>query len=51
MYMSIPGRTAMIGIRDDIHTIKEILLGFTTEISKLAFSGLISYFGSPFILA
>jgi hypothetical protein len=51
MYMSIPGITARIGIRDNIHTVKEISLGFTTEISKLAFSGLTSYFGSPFILA
>jgi hypothetical protein len=51
MYMSTPGITAMIGIRDNVHTIKEISLGFITEISKLAFSGLSSYFGSPFILA
>ena len=39
MYMSIPGITARIGIRDNIHAIKGISLGFTTEISKLAFSG------------
>jgi hypothetical protein len=41
MCISTPGITAMIGIRDNVHTVKETSLGFTTEISKLAFSGLI----------
>jgi hypothetical protein len=49
--MTIPAIAAMIGVREIIHAIKGISLGFTTEISKLAFSGLTSYFGSPFILA
>jgi hypothetical protein len=49
--MIIPAIAAMIGVREIIHTIKGISLAFITEMSKLAMSGLTSYFGSSFILA
>jgi hypothetical protein len=50
MYITIPAIAIMMGVREIIHAIKGISLGFTTEISKLTVSGLTSYFGSPFIL-
>jgi hypothetical protein len=49
--VTIPAMAARIGIRNNIHGIKEVSLGSTTERSKLAISGLTLYFGSPCILA
>jgi hypothetical protein len=40
MYVTIPAMAARIGIRNNIHGIKEVSLGSTTERSKLAISGL-----------